>query len=256
VKQPAPRIAPTTLTARPLGASLVRTCGNWCLCCLDPVLASTRMPWSHAGAAGCSRFRFQPVRVRIPSALLDLTSGNTQPSCRRADSWVRKRVRTFHSVRWHKCAPHASEAALTSHVVPPPRAHAERGSAGRPADSGMSLPWLFSVDSTARRCAVSKLLPPIRNVFGDKLHPGRCRAVGPHLQSPEFSKIEHKVVRRHTGRGGQEDDQPQNAMGTERVHRQYPSCEQPTSSLEDRVLISSGGSMSVVALSRRMTRDA
>jgi hypothetical protein len=37
-----------------------------------------RLPRSHAGAAVCSRFRFQPVRVRIPSAPPILICGNSR----------------------------------------------------------------------------------------------------------------------------------------------------------------------------------
>ena len=46
----------------------VRTSRNRCLRCLHPALSSLRTPRSHVEAAVCSRFRFQPVRVRLPSA--------------------------------------------------------------------------------------------------------------------------------------------------------------------------------------------
>jgi hypothetical protein len=92
----------------------VRTCGNRCLWCLDPTLLSPRPTCSHARAPVCSRFRFQPVRVRIPSAPPMLNCGNVRLYRRRAEPWVRKRVPTFHSVRGLECAHEASDTEVAA----------------------------------------------------------------------------------------------------------------------------------------------
>jgi hypothetical protein len=110
---------------------------------------SLRLPWSHAGAAVCSRFRFQPVRVRIPSAQLALNSENARAAL--PSSWLlgAKPGAKFHSVQWLQSAQEASNA--DSPVMTDPH-HGRRPIPH--SGMGVQSPWLGSLALGAKRVPI------------------------------------------------------------------------------------------------------